>query len=164
MSTLFISDLHFGHENILEFAKGYREGETIAEHDEWLIAKWNAKITKRDLVFVLGDVAMDFSYIKTMDRLRGRKKLILGNHDSPNMSLYLPHFEEIYGFIRYKEFWLSHCPIHPQEFRKKKYNIHGHLHQKRVMTGLWPDPTFINVCVEIVQGTPIALEEIRESL
>lgn len=30
-----ISDLHFGHDNIVKFSRDYREGNNAEEHDEW---------------------------------------------------------------------------------------------------------------------------------
>ena len=64
-------------------------------------------------------------------------------------------FDEVYGFHKYKEFWLSHCPIHPQELRGK-YNIHGHVHHNNI-----PDKNYFNVCIEALNGLPIKLDEIR---
>ncbi len=157
MSTFFISDLHFGHKNILNFAPNFRKGPTYQDHDEWLIQNWNSVVSKRDLVWVLGDVAMDLACLSYMDRLKGSKRLVLGNHDYPNMAQYNPYFTEIWGMARYKEFWLTHCPIHPAEFRKKKYNIHGHVHQNSIN-----DPRYINVCVEAVFGTPVELSVLRK--
>ena len=50
----FTSDLHFGHENVLRFDN--RPFQTIEEMDEELIRRWNAKVGKGDLVYVLGDL------------------------------------------------------------------------------------------------------------
>lgn len=158
MSTFFISDLHLGHENIMKFAAGFRTGETIEDHDQWLINNWNSVISKRDLVWVLGDVAIKTEHLYKLNQLKGRKKLVLGNHDDPNVLLYTPYFEEICGLVRYKEFWLSHCPIHPAEFRKRKFNIHGHVHQNSIIG----DSRYINVCVEALNGIPIELEYLRK--
>ena len=50
----FTSDLHFGHENVLRFDN--RPFETVEEMDEELINRWNDKVGKGDLVYVLGDL------------------------------------------------------------------------------------------------------------
>lgn len=34
---------------------------------------------------------------------------------------------KVYSLVKYKGFWLSHAPIHPEELRGCK-NIHGHCH------------------------------------
>ena len=62
---------------------------------------------------------------------------------------------EVYGFVKYKEFWLSHCPIHPNELRGK-VNIHGHVHNKTII-----DCNYFNTSCENVDFKPISLENIR---
>ena len=79
--TYFISDLHFGHINILSYDN--RPFRTIEEHDEALINNWNSVVGADDTVWVLGD----FSWygaektIEIFNRLNGIKKLCIGNHD-----------------------------------------------------------------------------------
>ena len=78
----FTSDLHFGHENVLRFDD--RKFKDVDEMDAELIRRWNAKVGKGDIVYVLGDmiwktrngVAEDL--IKS---LNGQIILIKGNHD-----------------------------------------------------------------------------------
>lgn len=75
------ADLHFGHAKIMEFAG--RPYNSVEEMDEGLIAEWNSRVSKHDIVFVLGDFS--FHDIETtkkiLSRLAGDKYLILGNHD-----------------------------------------------------------------------------------
>lgn len=125
----------------------YQNGIFHREQDEWIIESWNFIVTKRDLVWVLGDVAMGKSKegkpnLKKISKLNGTKKLILGNHDELPIEEYLNYFQVIKGFTRYKGYWLSHAPIHPLELRGKK-NIHGHVHHNSI-----DDRNYINVCVE----------------
>ena len=49
--VFFTADMHFGHENVISFDK--RPFETVEEMDEDLIRRWNAKVGKGDLVYVL---------------------------------------------------------------------------------------------------------------
>ena len=51
--VFFTGDLHFGHENVLAF--DHRPFETVEEMDAELIRRWNHKVGKGDLVYVLGD-------------------------------------------------------------------------------------------------------------
>lgn len=157
--VFFISDLHLGHRNILNFAKEYRHGSAIKEHDDWLISQWNSAVTsKHSLVYVLGDVAFDKEAMqRCLPLMKGRKILVRGNHDNFDTELYLEYFEQVLGFIKYKEFWLSHAPIHPTELRGKK-NIHGHVHQNTIQ-----DVNYINVCVEPLKGIPISLLQLRNN-
>ena len=52
------SDLHFNHVNILKYEPVNRPFETLEEMNETLIANWNAKVSAKDTVYVLGDLAM----------------------------------------------------------------------------------------------------------
>jgi calcineurin-like phosphoesterase family protein len=132
-----------------------RQGATIDEHDEWLFSCWNNRVRPKDRIYVLGDICFDISKMPLFNTLNGEKILIRGNHDKFDTMVYMKYFKEIHGITKYKEFWLSHCPIHPIELRGKK-NIHGHVHHNHI-----PDNMYINVCVEAVNGVPISLEEIR---
>ena len=89
MKTFLISDTHFGHGNILNFTRDdgtpLRGGFTdIDHHDEFLIQNWNKVVGVNDKVYHLGDVGFkSFAKLKeTMDRLKGTKILIKGNHDN----------------------------------------------------------------------------------
>lgn len=153
----FCSDLHFGHKNIDKFRKGFRSEQ---EHREYIKYHWEKAVTKRDTVFVLGDAAFTEESVVDFKGLKGRKFLIRGNHDLLKTSTYLEYFEEVYGLLKYKEFWLSHAPIHPNELRNK-INLHGHVHYATV-----PDNRYVNICVENLEevvGRPlISLQEVRE--
>lgn len=150
----FISDTHFGHKNILKFSRGFRYGETIEQHDQWLIAQINSVVKKRDILYILGDLAFGNENLKNLDKVNAQKSLVLGNHDKGDMSLYMPYFQCIYGMKKYKGFWLSHAPLHPQS-RRGLFNICGHVHQNSV-----PDPHYINVSVEVLNGVPLSFEQI----
>lgn len=155
--VFFISDLHLGHSNILKFSQGYRYGDTIDEHDQWLVTQWNSVVkNKRDVVYVLGDVCFDFDKLKLIGQMTGNKILLPGNHDKFKLEDYQKYFYKIISFKKYKGFWISHCPIHPNELRNR-YNIHGHTHKNSI-----PDRRYINVCVEVLNGTPIEFEKIAE--
>ena len=78
----FTSDTHFGHANIIKYDK--RPFESIEEHDEALITRWNTVVGKGDVVYHLGDVAWHNKVIDVealLRRLNGTKILITGNHD-----------------------------------------------------------------------------------
>ena len=92
----FVSDIHFSHQSILYFHPKRRaeigitleelqedKALAIARHDEWLINLWNSTVKKEDTIYFLGD----FSFAnrketeKILQKLKGKKHLILGNHD-----------------------------------------------------------------------------------
>jgi len=124
MTVWLTSDLHLGH----PFASEVRGFSSIEEHDSTIIENLRSVVTKRDKLFVLGDVAWKNSHLKLMAKVPGQKEMIFGNHDKMMAQEYLKYFHKLHGFRRYKNFWLSHCPIHPQEIYRCKGNIHGHIH------------------------------------
>lgn len=130
MANYFTSDWHLGHKVITKYRSQFK---TIEEHDNAIFAEAE-KLTKRDIIFVIGDFLFDCDdfeyYLERISKLSCRIKLIMGNHDSlklysqtiaKNIEIQLPLFT-------YKSFWISHCPIHPDELRNRIGNIHGHLH------------------------------------
>ena len=79
--TYYTSDLHFGHENILRLCN--RPFASVEEMDEALIERWNKKVHKNDVVYMLGDIIWKKSLLEQyMKRLKGIKILITGNHDT----------------------------------------------------------------------------------
>lgn len=152
-----LSDLHLGHKNILKFSGPLRGGTTTEEHDEWLIEQINSVVKKADLLYLLGDVALDEEALKKLNRIRGQKILIRGNHDIYATQEYLKYFQQVYGLLSFKgTFWMSHAPIHPAELRGR-YNLHGHVHQHSI-----PDDKYINCCVEMTYGVPQSLDDLLE--
>lgn len=158
MSVFFISDLHLGHRKILDF-EPMRLGEPVScleAHDEILVERILKTVNKRDILWVLGDVAFSKQGLAMLaDTIPCRMKLVRGNHDQFAMTNY-SMFEEVLGLVKYKGFWLSHAPIHPAELRGIK-NIHGHVHSQSI-----PDERYINVCVEALSGYPVNLDHLRE--
>lgn len=126
----FIGCLHLGH----EWMAKYRGFSCSEEHDNFLINSWNKVVHKKDLTFILGDVTMEKSqYYPLLDKLNGRKIVILGNHDLyKDVSYLLNHVESVAGMIDYKGFCLTHCPIHPNEVIYYRGNIHAHIHQEKL--------------------------------
>jgi len=157
-NIFFIGDTHFGHANILKFEPEYRPFNSIQEHDEKLVEKWNSVVRANDTVYHLGDVAFPTYAIKHLSRLMGKKFLVLGNHDWKKEKMLMPHFNRM-GGVAYidRKYILSHVPVHPYNFNRWKANIHGHLHSKNL-----DDPRYINVSVEQIGLTPISIEDINE--
>ena len=79
--TFFISDLHFGHKNVLAFDN--REFPSIEAHDEALIRNWNEAVGIDDDVWILGDISWHgtMKTVEILKRLNGVKHLCIGNHD-----------------------------------------------------------------------------------
>lgn len=155
MSRVWLtSDWHLGHRNIAKFRPCV---SSMEDNTEQLVTNYNKLITKRDIVWFLGDVAFDPEHLAVIASLPGDKRLVLGNHDTDrkvdiaNLCLV---FDQIHGLYRYKAAWLSHAPIHPDELRGK-INIHGHTHSHFIM-----DDRYVNVCVENTGMRPILYQDI----
>ena len=160
--VFFIADLHLSHTN-MALKRGFA---TVEEHDEHIIAKWNSVVSKRDVTYILGDVTMEKSApYHLLDRLNGRKYVVLGNHDKlGHTRKLLEYVDSVAGMMKYKGIMLTHCPIHPMELDYRfKHNIHGHIHEKVVMLDHWTnitDKRYICVSCERVDFSPKTLEEL----
>jgi len=151
----FISDTHFGHEN-MAIKRGFSSAE---EMNEYIIKKWNSVVSKKDVTYLLGDVSMEskkFYYL--LNSLNGVKNVVLGNHcrrqDIPEM---LKYVNSVAGMIDYKgSYILTHCPVHPSQLEfRYSYNIHGHIHENSL-----DDPRYINVSCEVIDYTPKLIIEL----
>ncbi len=152
MTVFFCADLHKGHKNAFK----YRKWASKEIHDEVIRDNWFRTVGKRDKVFILGDVSFSAEEWSDFATWPGAKCVVLGNHCTQyNTARDIPDSIEIHGLLKYKEFWLSHAPIHPTELRGK-LNIHGHTHSFVV-----PDTRYLGVSVEQIGYTPISLDEVR---
>ena len=161
MTTFLISDTHFGHSTMLKVKNSdgspVRSFSSVEEMDETMVENWNKVVGHSDKVYHLGDVVMSKKSLPILSRLNGKKTLIAGNHDIFDTKEYLQYFNNVRGYrILENNFILSHIPIHKDSLERYGVNIHGHLHGE-VMN----DPRYFSVCVEQINYTPIALEEIK---
>ena len=135
--TYFISDLHIGHERIIEFDN--RPFKDLEEMHEALITNWNNVISNGDTVYVLGDVIFYSKYNDIVKQLNGHKILIRGNHDRETNSKYMHiGFSDIkeYNKIKVKlengkevKVILSHYMIPNYDGNSTgAYMLHGHSH------------------------------------
>jgi calcineurin-like phosphoesterase family protein len=165
IKTWFISDTHIGHANILKFEPYYRPFDTIEEHDQELIKRWNSVVRPQDHVYHLGDAVFGQQNLYKLGVLNGDKRLIMGNHDCYKTESYMQYFTKLYGCLQWNAFCiLSHIPVHEDQLNGRyRYNIHGHKHSKLVLDKDGnPDKRYINVSVEQQNLTPISWEELKE--
>ncbi len=139
MAIYFTADTHFGHTNILKLCPN-RQFTTIQAHDDYLIKQWNAKVNHDDLVFHLGDFTLNGDEgIAILDRLNGRKVLIVGNHDEVYLKLNIFR-DKFYTIKNYLETELNyqskkvkvvlfHYPIEEWAgYYRDAIHLHGHTH------------------------------------
>lgn len=141
-----------------------RPFDTLEEMHQCLFDKWNETVNPGDKVYVLGDVAFGkrgMEVMISMQKLPGRKRLVLGNHDQFQHQIYGKVFHELYGLKNVNGLWCSHAPIHPKSIagRNAIGNCHGHLHNNVV-----GEPLYFNVSCERINYTPIEIDEVVERL
>ena len=158
MSVLFTSGPHVGHVNISKF-RSYVE--STEENDELFFDQWNKNVNKRKIVYLLGDVMFDRKHMARFIALPGRKILVKGNHDNHKLKTadHFLMFDEIHGILKYKKFWLTHAPLHPDELRSSM-NIHGHTHNYSIK-----DNRYINISQDVIypetKSIFVPLEELK---
>lgn len=154
-----ISDTHFGHSKILNFEPDKRPFSSVEEHDEELVYRWNNTVKKHDTVWHLGDVLFGEHSFSILPRLKGVKKLVMGNHDHYPIAKYAEHFSQIFGVVKYRGCIFSHVPVYPGQLRRFKGNVHGHLHSKKL-----DDPRYLNACAEHWDLAPVLLDTLLSAL
>jgi calcineurin-like phosphoesterase family protein len=134
----FTADLHLGHANIIKHCN--RPFESAGEMDEHLITRWNARVRFSDTVYVLGDLIFRSarSPESYLNRLAGKKHLILGNHDKGwvKKTDLSKHFASVERFSEISDgqhkMTLCHYPLMSwNNMSKGSYMIHGHIHNNR---------------------------------
>lgn len=167
-----ISDTHFGHRNIIDYCN--RPFKDTMQMNLAMAEKWNSTVKDDDIVYHLGDVYMGWNEpwtpLEFLSKLKGRKRLVLGNHDNGKDQVLQKVFQKIMVWRMFPEFGLllTHVPVHESALERRieghgkpdtivhLKNVHGHIHEK-------PSPTVKhhNVSVEQIAYTPINIEELR---
>lgn len=135
---VFTSDLHFLHRNICNYTD--RGKFTNAEnHTDWAIDIWNSQVSDKHDVYHLGDFCFSKGYEtlkEVVQKLKGNKFFIYGNHDSESNFIRLRkegliewcgHYKEIK--IQEHKACLFHFPIlawHRQHYGS--WHLFGHTH------------------------------------
>lgn len=164
-TVFFTADTHFWHARLLGLGRG-RPFDSIEEHNETIIDRWNERVGKGDRIYHLGDFSFG-NREKTeeiIDRLRGQVHVIRGNHDggldrfASRFASYSPYKEIKLGEQRLV---LFHFPIHSwHKVGQGAVHLHGHSH------GLLPDygAPRMDVGVDDHGFAPIAFDEVMEVL
>ena len=119
--------------------------ESVGAMNDYMIKQWNSRVKKNDEVIILGDLCLsrDIKEIgDILDKLKGKKQLIIGNHDKylDNKFFDRSKFEWIEYYKELNEnnrkVVLSHYPImcydgqyrRDSEGKAKVYMLYGHVH------------------------------------
>lgn len=143
MSIFVSSDMHFGHQK--SFLYEPRGFESIFDHDEHIIKRWNELVGIDDDVYILGDIMLNDNIygISCFKRLHGHMHIILGNHDTEaRAEIYRNcwNVKEVVYATQIKHnginFYLSHYPTKTVNYdqdkpmRRRIWNLCGHSHTK----------------------------------
>ena len=142
-TTWVMSDPHFSDQDL-------RAGFPNRPDDEELVRRINAKVGRKDVLIVLGDVGN----IEFAKKLRGYKVLVCGNHDL-GRTVYEEVFDEIYtgALMVGEKLLLSHEPVPAAWYT----NLHGHDHAGAKRKGC------INVCLDVNGYEPINMNQLLKS-
>lgn len=157
------ADQHFGHKNVIEYEN--RPFSSVEKMDEALIKNWNKVVGKNDKVYVLGDVSFHGreKTIEIIQRLSGRKTLVMGNHDRKNAQFWMDcGFEYVNPTpIIYKDwFVMSHEPPHYIAQNRPYFHLYGHCHGSEMYKTI--TQTSACVCVERWEYTPVEFDKIMD--
>lgn len=134
--TLFTSDLHLNHSNIIKYCN--RPYDNIDEMNESIINNWNSVANENSTIVVLGDILFcngsTRDSVSLLNELNGDIILVLGNHDYRNIK-YLEksnRFRIITNFLRAKigdwKVLCNHYPLLCYERKDTTLNLFGHVH------------------------------------
>lgn len=175
----YISDMHFGHENIIRFDN--RPFANTELMNEVLINNWNERVSNEDTVYVIGDgfFKQEERSLGIIKRLNGHKHLIKGNHDRVRGRLRF-YWESIKDYDEVKDgnhrVILSHYPM--MFYNAQHYGsimLYGHVHNSREWRfiekwkkELWDEgipAKIINVgcMIDYMRYTPRTLEELLKA-
>ncbi|MBQ7801872.1 MAG: metallophosphoesterase [Oscillospiraceae bacterium] len=161
----YIADTHFCYEPVMA-SRGF---STAAEMDEALIANWNSVVGEADTVYFLGDIGYNGGHVPChiLERLRGHKHLIRGNHDTgyEDAPLLYRYFDSVTDFWELDDngthVLLSHYPM---LYNKRGYMIHGHLHDSSQFFEILKTlPKVLNAGVDLNGLKPVTLEQLIEN-
>lgn len=166
MRLFFTSDQHFGHTNILKYAKRPFEPDYKGMIDcaKFMYDTYQQTVSDNDVVVFLGDLALinnenKDAFSDLFQSMKGTKLLVLGNHDRFPVSYYKDAgFCDVRDYHIVKDHFVCHYPCTSSFSSKEKLCTnafkhsgctdiwHGHIHEKH-------SPTFDgvkrhNMCVD----------------
>lgn len=172
----FTSDLHLGHENAIKHCG--RPFSSVEEMNEFIIANWNKRVHKDDIVYIVGDITLknvggeDFAR-----KLKGTKILICGNHDQ---FIRQPGAAELFDDIKMmdelridgRRVTLCHYPMIEWPGSRRDpgtkpygYLVYGHIHNgvKEIFRHLYESENALNVGMDVNGFIPVTWDELVEN-
>lgn len=134
--------------------------KTFKTQDDYfntLIKNHNSKANENTIVLFLGDMGQK-EFFWVIEKMRGKKILIKGNHDTYSNKIYQEVFDVVLNIpiFLHGRIVASHIPIPVED---GVYNIHGHTHAIKLSK-----PNYINVCPEHTNYEPVLLKKYIKEL
>lgn len=174
--NLYISDLHFGHKNVIGF--DHRPFADVEEMDNVIIELWNGRVQPDDHVYIVGDFCHrnEKSASWYLQKLRGHKHLIIGNHDNKMMKdeNNMKYFEPVDKMLFVDDLYegekvaitLCHFPMAEwHRYYHGQWHIYGHIHNRREETYeiMRKKDHALNAAACINNYTPCSFRELVEN-
>ncbi len=161
----FTADQHFGHYNIMKYES--RPFTNVKEMDDFMVKRWNEAVHKNDTVYILGDLTFskkESVVASIVERLKGKKILVKGNHDYFAKKAWTEKYFELvtdYHEINRNgvKFCLMHYPM--ATWNKKHYgsiHLHGHIHSNKLPFEI--GGRILNVGVDLFDYRPVSIDEV----
>jgi len=170
MQHYYISDIHIGHKNALTFDN--KPWDSLEDYHRDIILLWNAKVTDKDIVHILGDFAHTTDVklvVDVLSQLVGKKHLIRGNHDrfidkiGFDQRLFQNICEIEYVHDNGKRIVCSHYPMLAwQNSHHDSIHFYGHLHLNghKKTEGFFRVPRTYNTFLGLANYAPATADEI----
>ena len=167
--NFYISDLHFGHANVINF--DHRPFSDRTEMDRVLIKFWNERVDANDDIFIVGDFCYRSEHPADwyLKRLKGHKHLIIGNHDKETLEneTAMSYFESVDKMMHVvdgdKHICLCHFPIAEWNgYYKGHWHVYGHIHNRKNETYefMRTKERALNAAASINNYTPANINEL----
>ena len=168
----YISDTHFGHENIMKHCN--RPFLSIEDMDESILCNINERVTSEDDLYIVGDFChwnpKEINPVDYLSRIRGKKHLITGNHDKSliHNKAARAYFEDIRQYADIEDngrrVILFHFPLAEWDgYHRGSYHIYGHVHnnmQNPAFSFMKRLDRAFNVSVDVIGFGPKTLDEL----
>jgi len=173
---MFIADTHFGHASIITECRP--QFRTIEEMNGHIIENINRRMTKNDILYIIGDFSYRSKVLPTefLEAIKPKKILIKGNHDRDWLKRLTEeeikrYFIGVYSQHSIKrngiELHFNHFPQlawNRSHFFAQSFSICGHIHNARVGTvaaELFPHVKCqFNAGVDVNNFEPVTFEEL----
>jgi len=158
----FTSDQHFDHHNIIQYCK--RPFNNVRQMNRRIINEYNNIITEKDTVYIIGDLTLygptqKGAVEQFVNKLHGKKHLILGNHDRLSPQQYLDTgILSVHTSLEINSFILVHDPAVSAIDRSKIF-LCGHVHDLFKIA-----KNVINIGVDVWDFKPVSLEQIEKTI